>query len=251
MDALHDPDDPDSTPNLTHSRKSSYASSHQYSNGDAQDVFLPSPSASGSPAVGLQLRHRDRHQQDGLRPLTKVYKTSAQDIDALFDELAKDFDATKGRIDFRTSVASRYDDGSVTDFEPGRSPALYDPSLATTSPPISPRSPRTPAMINEAFEDAPSPLPVSHFSRPELPAPIHSVPASQYVPTGGLSPRRQMMARQGFAAHRQDLGKTGGAADGVGIDSSREAGDGGPVLSTRTVEDRLQALLDRIKADPA
>lgn len=169
--------DPDDASQYTHSRQTSYASSH---------------SAEAAP---LALRHRDRGASQA-RPETNVsgplasadqlYFTSPTDIGDLIDQLSRDPTGTKGRIDVHQP--------------------LTPPSAAPGQ-----------------FEDAPSP-------RKAPPAPATMFRPNN-VPAGGFSPKRQKIIRQGFTGHAA-------SPSAASFASSHSGG--------KPVEDRLQALMDRL-----
>ena len=80
-------------------------------------------------------------------------------------------------------------------------------------------------------------LPISRVqntpsARRSPPVSIQAPKASATVPAGGFSPKRQMHVRQGFS-----VGLPGAASSASPIDD----------LVGRSVEDRLQALLDRLQ----
>ncbi len=98
---------------------------------------------------------------------------------------------------------------------PAQCPSLPHSFSKSTPDTLSPES---------QFEDAPSP-------RRMPPIPIFAPKPSATVPAAGFSPKRQLHIRQGLSS----------SPGGVSFASSG-SGQGG-----RSVEDRLQALLDRLQ----
>lgn len=93
------------------------------------------------------------------------------------------------------------------------------------------------------FEDAPSP------GRNPAPSPI-VVARTNNIPAGGFSPKRQKHIRQG------GFGRPGGGSLGGGVGNSPSAASfassqSGGVASGKPVEDRLQALMDRLVSSGA
>jgi hypothetical protein len=158
-----------------------------------------------------------------------VYYTSDRDsvaLVALMEELARNPDTPRGRIAFHKSPA--YENIAA----PKPSPAELNDKPASnvfTKPP---------SFSKPAFADVASP-------RRTPPAPIQ-VSAAASVPAGGFSPKRQMLARQGFMAHRQAL--SGGSIGSVGSPGSPSAASVATSksgYSVRSVEERLQALIEK------
>ena len=140
----------------------------------------------------------------------------------MIDQLSRDPGGNKGRIDFL--------------------PPSPDPTTATFSPKTS-TPPPPPSAIPGQFEDAPSP-------RKSPPTPI-SVSRTQNIPAGGFSPKRHHVVRQGYGRKPSgDLLGSGGVTISPSAASfaSSHSGGGG---SGKPVEDRLQALMDRLVSSGA
>ncbi|KAL7420824.1 hypothetical protein Q5752_004777 [Cryptotrichosporon argae] len=160
----------------------------------------------------LNLRHRDRGKDDGPRPDTRVFYTSSADVADLIDQLSRDsLGAARGRID----IMSR-------------------PPPSTSSSP---------------------PLPSTAAGRRPPPMPISPPRASANVPAGGFSPKRQLFLKQ--HAHRR-AGSNASASYGQtpshSIDSPSQASFSTGISDAsgqgKSVEDRLQALMDRLRTEP-
>ena len=97
-----------------------------------------------------------------------------------------------------------------------------------------PRSPRTP-LVSSSDTVHPSPS-----SRKPAPPPITSPRLTAGVPASGFSPKRQMFVRQGF-------GSSGGSIHPNTSPSAASFASSSSGQQGKTVEDRLQALLDRLQ----
>jgi hypothetical protein len=228
----------------SHSRQDSIdstASSGQYDSAPAW------PARGGEYATpALNLRHRERGPSV-QRPETFVYRAASGDVADLIDHLSRDLDASRGRIDIRHLGLPHRDNVTVNNtgqsspfpYSAGQ-PQSGDDDTAQNSP-----DPR--------FADPPSPNPSRGSTRPVPPPPIFAPNRTAQVPAGGFSPKRQMMVRQGFAAHRANVSTGGGAAQAKEIGygqvspTGESFGSGSSGDGQRTVEERLQELLDRMK----
>jgi hypothetical protein len=226
----------------SHSRQDSVTS--EVSNGQYEAAPIWPGRGGDYTTPALNLRHRERGPPV-QRPETFVYRAASGDVADLIDHLSRDLDASRGRIDIRHLGLPRE---SGTGNSTGRSspfPYSADQSRSGEDD-TSENSP------DPRFADPPSPNPPRSFQRPTPPPPIFAPSRTAQVPAGGFSPKRQMMVRQGFAAHRANVSTGGGkeqaAAIGYGQASpsghSFESSDSG---GQRTVEERLQNLLDRLK----
>lgn len=237
VDGLRDEDEgPEIDYSLSnHSRNDSFTST-----GSSQNDTAARPQKGPFNTPALNLRHRDRGPAQP-RPETFVYRAATNDVADLIDHLSRDLDASKGRIDIsQLAPYSGSGDGSTAQ----SSPFPYSAAGPSEGTPTAQASP------DSRFADPPSPEPTTARQqyRSPAPPPIFAPPATAHVPAGGFSPKRQMMLRQGFGAHRANLASQGGT---VGTGSSSPSGvsfassqSGGP---QRTVEERLQNLLDRLK----
>lgn len=279
MDALRDGDEDDlADPEYTfsrHSRQDSFTSNDSSQN---QNDSVPAPGpwpgkANNFNTPALNLRHRDRGSDLAAaaaaaasgqpRPETFVYRADTRDVADLIDHLSRDLDpskeASRGRIDFSHLYPSNYDDSNAN----GTAQSSPFPYSATPSRAGEHNDQPSP---DSRFADPPSPEPTSrypinplarHHLRAAPPAPIVAPPPQAQVPAGGFSPKRQMMLRQaqGFGVHRanvqlglggtvipQPQGQGPNSPSGISFASSSSGG------AQRTVEERLQNLLDRLKS---
>jgi hypothetical protein len=259
-----------------HSRETSFASDRS----DGEEMVN---SRALTKEYKLPLRHRDRgasqarpqtnvsislhlHAGNGVETDAQLYFTSPTDVADLIDQLSQDPDAAgKGRIDFSL---------------PSPPPVPDLPTLPThRTPPLQ----QGKAGQTGQFEDAPSPSALANRRSP--PAPINVGRANQ-APAGGWSPKRQAQLRQAFGrapapAHAHARNGSGGSgsmsgmarihqfitppgstmppasagvrdtaspgADSLGsLDSPASVQGSASQASTRNVEDRLQALMDRL-----
>lgn len=249
VDGLRDDDE---LPNAdysfsSHSRNDSFASNDSSSQNDRAG---PWPGKANSNTPALNFRHRDRGQLNEPRPERFVYRADTRDVADLIDHLSRDLDpsreASRGRIDFShlgPEFGAGQDDGNGTTQS---SPFPYSTTQSRQGQDDMPSSP------DPRFADPPSPEPTTSASRSSPhrsppPPPIFAPPATAHVPAGGFSPKRQMMLRQGFGAHRANMHLGGSVVkdstspSGVSFSSSNSGG------AQRTVEERLQDLLDRLK----
>ncbi|WWD20844.1 hypothetical protein CI109_105321 [Kwoniella shandongensis] len=221
-----------------HSRSTSYASSRRDSSapGEGGDVFAAGwPKGGGIGVPGLNLRHRDRNNVPKPRPPTDVYFTSSRDVADLIDHLSRDLDASHGRIDILpTNSPSTGLRGDPSTTNSSSSPFMYHDSAD--------HAPSSPSPTNAQFEDAPSPAPPPRRAPPPAPiSPRRANAMTGSVPAGGFSPKRQMFVKQNM------LGQGFGSPSAASFASSSTSGGPGG----KTVEDRLQALLDKLKGDGA
>lgn len=206
-----------------HPRGSEYSHGHRESLSES----LASEDDSRSSAYGAQPKDSDIPWRLGptpglsfmRRPETRVYYTSSADVSDLIDQLSADVTgAARGRIDIRPHA---YQDTNDTE-------DLHTPSAA-----------RAHDFDPAQFADAPSP-----FHHPRSPQVKTSPEAhARYAAgMGGLSP-------QDAYTHGSGLGGGVGASD---VDSPSAASFGSDVsgANERSVEERLQALMDRLKAAP-
>lgn len=276
VDGLRDgyEDDPASNPDDSfygHSRQDSFASTGSSQNGGNAPSW---PANYNTPA--LNLRHRDRGAgaipsgssvaaADGQpRPVTVVFHTDTRDAADLIDQLSRNTgasnDVSRGRIDFShlypgsNAAGGGVGGGAFEENETAHSSPF--PYSATQSRAGDAQS----SSPDPRFADPPSPEPTSrqmhhhqNANGRSVPPPIHPPPASAHVPAGGFSPKRQMMLRQGFGAHRANvhLGSAhqvnqnmaqANSPSGISFASSTSSGG-----AQRSVEERLQNLLDRLR----
>ncbi|WVR08737.1 hypothetical protein IAU60_005795 [Kwoniella sp. DSM 27419] len=229
-----------------HSRTTSYSSAGPRE-GDVEGVHARAGSAGwprgmsafSAGTQGLNFRHRDRNASARPRPPTDIYFTSSRDVADLIDHLSRDLDASKGRIEFSTH---------------SRSPSQRPWPIAQSSPfmlhegDAEDRRGGTPSPASQ-FEDAPSPAPV----RRAPPARIVAPPAGS-LPAGGFSPKRQLLVKQAFGPthSRSESQSSVGNGTAGGLSPSAKSFASSAYSSQaeggqRSVEDRLQALLDRLK----
>ncbi|WRT70858.1 uncharacterized protein IL334_007857 [Kwoniella shivajii] len=221
-----------------HSRTTSYTSSLRKSViNENEDVFQMAGSSAGWPrgpngtsfnagTQGLNLRHRDRDGPQKPRPPTDVYFTSSRDVADLIDHLSRDLDASHGRID----IISHSPDGA--EWPPSSSSPFVYPNQDTTAIPT-PTTPERSRSPNPQFEDAPSPA------------------ATRLTPSF-ISPGRHLFADQSQSQLHHNRGQS---FISVGTHSPSQAGMSPSSKSFassvsgqgKSVEDRLQALLDRLK----
>jgi hypothetical protein len=225
----------------SHSRGESFASNDSGGQNDSSQNWGERAGSFATPA--LNLRHRDRGGPPPVqRPETFVYRAASGDVADLIDHLSRDLDASRGRIDIRhlglpnrEPLATGSNTGQSSPFPYSTAHSNGDDETAHNSP-----DPR--------FADPPSPNPPRSLHRPTPPPPIFAPSRTAQVPAGGFSPKRQMMVRQGFAAHRANVSSGGQAQVQAQISPSGESfassSSGG---GQRTVEERLQNLLDRLK----
>jgi hypothetical protein len=226
----------------SHSRGDSFASNTSSGQVSAAPGW---PSRNGSYTTpALNLRHRERGPESAppARPETFVYRAASSDVADLIDHLSRDLDASRGRIDIRhlghsgsidhTSRSSPFQYSADQSRNGGDETVQHSPDPRIADPP-SPNPPRS-----------------QSISRPSIPPPIFAPGRTAQVPAGGFSPKRQMMVRQGFAAHRATLSQGGGqppvpagepSPSGLSFESTDTNG------GQRSVEERLQHLLDRMK----
>lgn len=147
----------------------------------------------------------------------------------MIDQLSRDPSGNKGRIDFLLPSP-----------EYPLSPHTVPPTQTATPPPQSGQ-----------FEDAPSPRRVG-------PPPPISVPRStNNIPAGGFSPKRQKYVRGGGFGQRPSLSLGAGVSpSAASFASSQTSGSGGGGIGglggeAKPVEDRLQALMDRLVSSGA
>lgn len=228
----------------SHSRQDSVTSTTSSGQYDSAPVW---PARGGDYATpALNLRHRER----GLpiqRPETFVYRAASGDVADLIDHLSRDLDASRGRIDIRhLGLPNR-------DHAPGVSTGQSSPFPYSADRSRSGEDDTEQNSPDPRFADPPSPNPSRGSTRPVPPPPIFAPNRTAYVPAGGFSPKRQMMVRQGFAAHRANVSAGGGAAQAKEIGYGQvspigdSSGSGSSGDGQRTVEERLQELLDRMK----
>ncbi|OCF45522.1 hypothetical protein I317_00424 [Kwoniella heveanensis CBS 569] len=241
---------------VPHSRNTSLSSSvrDRYSV-TAGDVFGAHPqnqSGMGWPrgiaagTQGLNFRHRERSGAAKPRPPTDIYFTSSRDVADLIDHLSQDLDASHGRIQF-TAPHSPLDQA----WPPSNSsPFMFrDSVLATDDVDAALGNLGTnaadPSSPNPQFEDAPSPAPTRRIAA----SPIVAPSASAIIPGDGLSPARQLFVQQGHARgpSYMSTGSIGGGVGGLSPSSKSFASTSTHGQVGRSVEDRLQALLDRLK----
>lgn len=238
VDALRNDDDTDEiefgTPgNLSyhpHSRTESHDSGRRSSD---VDVFRAGPSTGlvGNTA-GLKLRHRDRGPAAPRPPTNvssskecqadgQVYYTSANDVADLIDSLSSDPNASsRGRIDIHPSSGNHTSHSSPFPY----SSTSHSPTLGTPSP-----------AVTGQFEDAPSP-------QRHVPAPIM---LPRPYAEGHPLPRRQLFASQ--QQIQRNIGSVGSIGQSEASPSAASFASSTSGVPGRTVEDRLQALLDRLK----
>ncbi|WVQ63548.1 uncharacterized protein L199_001701 [Kwoniella botswanensis] len=240
------------TPGGPHSRSTSYSSSVRNSViPEDEDVFHAAgnnagwPQALGNGTAGLNFRHRDRNVPKKPRPPTDVYFTSHADVADLIDHLSRDLDASHGRIDIISHPTSDSSDWPHSN----NSPFGFQDSATTTIPTTPERVQRRPSQTkspaHSQFEDAPSPAQVS--LRPAM----SPVKADQYHNSGNMvenlspGPQRQLFSEAN--SRGQSYISTGGSA--VGFSPSSKSFASSVSGQGKSVEDRLQALLDRLKGD--
>jgi hypothetical protein len=227
----------------SHSRGDSFTSNTSSGQNEAAPAW---PARNGSYTTpALNLRHRDRGPP-APRPETFVYRAASSDVADLIDHLSRDLDASRGRIDIRhlgPPVSSVADDTARS------SPFQYSVDTSRSGGDETVQNSPDPR-----FADPPSPNPSRSMSRPSIPPPIFAPTRTALVPAGGFSPKRQMMVRQGFAAHRANVsqgGKTNQQSE-IPVDQASPSGlsfeSQDSEEGQRTVEERLQGLLDRMKA---
>ncbi|KAK8850669.1 hypothetical protein IAR55_004589 [Kwoniella newhampshirensis] len=214
-----------------HSRSTSYASSRRDSSmpvegGDMSPLGWPKHGGVG--VAGLNFRHRDRDAVPKPRPPTDVYFTSSRDVADLIDHLSRDLDASHGRIDILPSHSPSNDTRG--------DPAVYKGDED--------RPPQSPSPTNGQFDDAPSPAPPPRRAPPPAPiSPQRANAMTANVPAAGFSPKRQLFVKQNMMGHKQGQHSFGSGLSPSAASFSSSVSGVGP----RTVEDRLQALLDKLK----
>ncbi|WVF67775.1 hypothetical protein IAT40_002536 [Kwoniella sp. CBS 6097] len=239
---------------VPHSRNTSLSSSVRDSfsvaEGDVFSAHSRNQSGMGWPrgiaagTQGLNFRHRERSGAVKPRPPTDIYFTSSRDVADLIDHLSQDLDASHGRIQF-TAPHSPLDQA----WPPSNSsPFMYRDSVLVTDDVdaalggLSASATDTPSP-NPQFEDAPSPAPARRIA----PSPIVAPSASTFIPANGLSPARQLFVQHGHTRgpSYMSTGSIGGGGLSPSSKSFASTSTHGQV--GRSVEDRLQALLDRLK----
>ncbi|WVW80598.1 hypothetical protein I302_102584 [Kwoniella bestiolae CBS 10118] len=242
------------TPGAPHSRTTSYSSSVRNSViPEDDDVFHAAgnnagwPKALGNGTAGLNFRHRDRNVVKKPRPPTDVYFTSHADVADLIDHLSRDLDASHGRIDIISHPNS--DDN---EWPPSNSsPFAFQDSTTTTIPTTPERQPRRSSQIHtqspahSQFEDAPSPAQVS--LRPTI-SPVkannhYTAGAGNTIENLSPGPQRQLFHENEIGSRGQSYMSAPGLSPSSKSFASSVSGQG------KSVEDRLQALLDRLKGD--
>nr|XP_018259868.1 uncharacterized protein I303_07940 [Kwoniella dejecticola CBS 10117]OBR82026.1 hypothetical protein I303_07940 [Kwoniella dejecticola CBS 10117] len=250
-----------------HSRSGSYSSSVRHSiipeNGDvfqsAGNSAAGWPKALGNGTAGLNFRHRDRNIGPRPRPPTDVYFTSHRDVADLIDHLSQDLNASHGRIDILPHSAA--DDGT-NDWPPSNtSPFGFQGSAAPSTPERSTRRTSMARSMNSQFEDAPSPaqFPIrptpSSRARAHIPSPIKAQRAeSDYSQMENLSPPRAdghegSAQRQLFNEDNTESRGQSYVSTHPQLSPSSKSFASSVSAQGRSVEDRLQALLDRLKGD--
>ncbi|WVQ95341.1 hypothetical protein IAU59_002438 [Kwoniella sp. CBS 9459] len=213
-------------------------------NHDQRGMGWPSGIAAGT--QGLNFRHRERSGAAKPRPPTDIYFTSSRDVADLIDHLSRDLDASHGRIQF-TAPQSPMDQA----WPPSNSsPFMYRDSVLATDDVdaalggLGTGNGDTPSP-NPQFEDAPSPAPVRRIA----PSPIVAPSASAMIAADGLSPARQLFVQHGHARgpSYMSIGSNGIGGGGLSPSSKSFASTSTHGQVGRSVEDRLQALLDRLK----
>jgi hypothetical protein len=213
----------------TQSRGTSLHSSRRESEPDTETESSIPDVSRWAGAQGLNLRRRETMAQRpetnvsaaGWRALTpQVFFTSSADVADLIDHLSRDLGTSKGRIDILPSSPR------AEGFTSSSSPFPYSVAQsAEGSGSTASVSNGHAALGVGQFDDAPSP-------RRGPPPPINlSKPGA--APAAGFSPKRQMFVRQQFHAAQSNT-----SPSAASFASSASAG--------RTVEERLQALLDRL-----
>ena len=226
----------------SHSRQDSVTSDVSSGQYDSAPTWPARAADYATPA--LNLRHRERGPP-AQRPETFVYRAASGDVADLIDHLSRDLDASRGRIDIRhlglpreTATGNNTGNSSPFPYSADRSRSGENDTGANSPDP--------------RFADPPSPNPPRSFQRPAPPPPIFAPSRTAQVPAGGFSPKRQMMVRQGFAAHRANVSAGGdkGSAQAIGYGQPSPSGQSFQSSDSggqRTVEERLQNLLDRLK----
>lgn len=212
----------------TQSRGTSLHSSRRESEPDTEasipDVF------GGTRWAGVQGLNLRRRETMGQRPetnvsevgwhalTTQVFFTSSADVADLIDHLSRDLGTSKGRIDILPSSPR------AEGFTSSSSPFPYSVAQSAEGSTASVSNGNAALGVGQ-FDNAPSP-------RKGPPPPINlSKPGA--APAAGFSPKRQMFVRQQFHAAQSNT-----SPSAASFASSASAG--------RTVEERLQALLDRL-----
>ncbi|WVQ86112.1 hypothetical protein IAT38_008280 [Cryptococcus sp. DSM 104549] len=225
-----------------HSRSSSYSSRRDSTltagGSDAFNGAWPRNGGLASGVQGLNFRHRDRSSAAAKpRPPTDVYFTSSRDVADLIDHLSRDLDASRGRIDiFPHSQSQSFSQSPAIDSE--SSPFPFQTSERHT--PASPSA-------NSQFEDAPSPAPPPRRAPP--PARLLPSSFSASVPAGGFSPKRQLFVKQSIG-HRQGQPSVTSMGSGAGMSPSAKSFSSSlSGVPGKSVEDRLQELMDRMRGE--
>jgi len=225
-----------------HSRQDSVSSEVSSGQYDSAPTWPNRAADYATPA--LNLRHRERGPPV-QRPETFVYRAASGDVADLIDHLSRDLDASRGRIDIRHL-------GLPRDPLPGNSTGHSSPFPYSADQSRSGEDETAHTSPDPRFADPPSPNPPRSITRPTPPPPIFAPSRTAQVPAGGFSPKRQMMVRQGFAAHRANV-SAGGGKDTAQIIGYGQPSPSAPSFGSadsggqRTVEERLQNLLDRLK----
>ncbi|RXK41047.1 hypothetical protein M231_01678 [Tremella mesenterica] len=172
---------------------------------------------------GLNLRHKERTAPE-VRPETHIYHATAMDVAELIDQLSRDTNVSdKGRIDIRDDMPSPLDPTSPA-FQYAFSTNGDETALPSPNPYHQPVPPQA-----------------RHIPPGPGPGPIRT-PASATVPASGFSPKRQMFVKHAFPGHQHH-----GSSYSIPSHSPTAASFVSSVDGPRTVEERLQALLDRLK----
>ncbi|WWC72730.1 uncharacterized protein I206_106694 [Kwoniella pini CBS 10737] len=244
----------DSTAN-PHSRSTSYSSSVRNSiipeNGD---ISHPSGQSAGWPkalsngTAGLNFRHRDRNVGNRPRPPTDVYFTSHRDVADLIDHLSRDLDASHGRIDIISHSPSENHDWSNST----NSPFVFQDTVTPTTPERNARRSSMARSMNSQFEDAPSPaqLPIKATpTRSHIPSQIKSTSFMENLSPPPSATKRQLFTQDQEQEQTGLRGQNYNSTSFPQLSPSSKSFASSVSAQGNSVEDRLQALLDRLKGD--
>ncbi|WWC92465.1 uncharacterized protein L201_007423 [Kwoniella dendrophila CBS 6074] len=249
-----------------HSRSTSYSSSVRNSIiPEDGDVFKSAgnnagwPKGLGNGTAGLNFRHRDRNATSKPRPPTDVYFTSHRDVADLIDHLSRDLDASHGRIDIISHSPPNENDWRQSN----SSPFVFQDSAIPTIPTTPERSIKTRSLISQ-FEDAPSPAqnPIRPFynHNTNIPSPIDPAKANNFYGNmeenlsggsgSGGTPHRQLFAESYLDPNSNSSRGQSFVSSNNQMSPSNKSFTSSMVSNpNKSVEDRLQALLDRLKGD--